>query len=603
MSSKGRSSEPGPLLPLNLKDPVPDRLVRSADNSPASSIRTSLLDDITSRQTRSQSFSLPNSSPTLVKDKKSKTPKPPARKKDECPCGKSSSGKEWLLPCSNCTQSWHNSCAGLKGNFTKPVLQSLLKTWHCPWCFKCAFPKPGKHKATKDSETLSEKVLSSAVFQEISDTVTEAIERTVKPPDLSELQKLVEAFTQQLNEFRLPVADRVPQEQLSAAPELVTSIRAESDPHECDPYSHSADFISEEQATDLISFLDQEEFKAEGSRKVAFYGERYHYKGSKNTTTRPIPNQLSVVINKIKEDFNLPYDLNQVLVNKYEQSAELPAHSDNEGSINPDSNIFTVSLGCTGKLRFTNIKSGSVQELEVEPNSLYSMSRQSQNFYKHQVLQNNTEQARYSITLRCVNWTFYNSTYAVGDSNFGRIEFGVGRGKVGAATPGMKDWAPCVSDIKPEKCASFKNVVIMCGTNDLKDSQCDVLKTYQVFKGKVEEMQEVNPHCNILVCPILPSRSREINKKINAYNRYLCSDLLHSELRVNLVQGFQEFADSQGFLKTDLHDLRTPNDKLHINTKGYCILVKLIKQAIFSLKRNKSSHVTGRLYSHVVNDR
>ena len=49
-----------------------------------------------------------------------------------------------------------------------------------------------------------------------------------------------------------------------------------------------------------------------------------------------------------------------------------------------------------------------------------------------------------------------------------------------------------------------------------------------------------------------------------------------------------------------LHDLRTPNDKLHINTKGYCILVKLIKQAIFSLKRNKSSHVTGRLYSHAV---
>ena len=89
------------------------------------------------------------------------------------------------------------------------------------------------------------------------------------------------------------------------------------------------------------------------------------------------------------------------------------------------------------------------------------MTRQSQNFYKHHVLPNNSDNVRYSITLRCVHWTNFNSTYAVGDSNFGGLEFGSGRGKVGTATPGFRDWAACVKDIIPTKCAPYRNVVVM----------------------------------------------------------------------------------------------------------------------------------------------
>ena len=59
----------------------------------------------------------------------------------------------------------------------------------------------------------------------------------------------------------------------------------------------------------------------------------------------PIPEALIPLIDKIKNDMRLQYDLNQVLVNKYENSATLPPHSDDEGSIKPDSSIFTVSLG------------------------------------------------------------------------------------------------------------------------------------------------------------------------------------------------------------------------------------------------------------------
>ena len=52
-------------------------------------------------------------------------------------------------------------------------------------------------------------------------------------------------------------------------------------PPQCDAFSSYKDnFVSEEQAADFIAFFDSEEFKVEGSRKVASYGERYHYKGS-----------------------------------------------------------------------------------------------------------------------------------------------------------------------------------------------------------------------------------------------------------------------------------------------------------------------------------
>ena len=148
---KDRISEPGPgPLSLKLKD-TPYREANSSGNSPAStsaSLNRDLLDQVI--QTRSRSLSIsgtpasqsPSTSNNLVTDSinvvagsREKISKSPTQaKSDVCPCRKSSSGRELLLPCTKCKQVWHNSCTGLKGNFTKAVLESLLKTWHCPWC-------------------------------------------------------------------------------------------------------------------------------------------------------------------------------------------------------------------------------------------------------------------------------------------------------------------------------------------------------------------------------------------------------------------------------------------------------------------------------------
>ena len=517
-----------------------------------------------------------------------------------CPCGLSSGGKAWILKCTTCNQMWHNSCVNLKGDLPKSIVNQL-DHWQCPWCFTCPFEPPKKHKSRSTAKTLVNTVLSDAIVTQIENSIKSSVANSNSEllssirKDLDKLSKGVEEFGQSAKHHSQESIEKTEIGQQGP----ISSIKSDSEPPQCEAYSYKANFISDEQAADLVSFLDQEEFTVEGTRKVSSYGEKYHYKGS-NNSNKPIPEELSWLTDKVKSELSLEYELNQVLVNKYESSAALPPHSDNEGSIRPDSCIFTVSLGCSGNIEFTHINSGSKQELSVEANSIYSMSRQSQNFYKHHVLQNNSDQVRYSITFRCVHWTFYNSTYAVGDSNFGRIEFGSGRGKVGTATPGIRDWAACVKDIVPTKCASYRNIVVMCGTNDLKDGQCDVQKTYQTFKGKIEEIRELNQNGNIFVCPILPTRDQVINQKVNAFNRYLFNDLQQANLKVIIVQGFKEFADYRGFLNTILHDKRTPNDVLHINNKGYCILVKLIKQAIFSVKNKANKNVTGRLFSDVI---
>ena len=67
------------------------------------------------------------------------------------------------------------------------------------------------------------------------------------------------------------------------------------------------------------------------------------------------------------------------------------------------------------------------------------------------------------------------------------------------------------------------------------------------------------------------------------------SDLVQSNLKVNIVHWFGAFVDKVGILKDVLHDKRTTEDVLHINETGYKIIVKCIKTDIFDVKRLKAS--------------
>ena len=77
----------------------------------------------------------------------------------------------------------------------------------------------------------------------------------------------------------------------------------------------------------------------------------------------------------------------------------------------------------------------------------------------------------------------------------------------------------------------------MSGTNDLKHDDVNVLDLYKLYKGKVEKFREFNPKGNIFICPVVPTKD---------------------------------------------------------------ILVRLIKLALFSVKRDKGKYTTGRSFRNVL---
>ena len=538
-----------------------------------------------------------NSNSETGNDSSSTESNKPRRSLKSCPCGKSSGGKSWLLNCISCSQTWHNTCANIKGEFPKSVIGSL-DNWLCPWCFVCPYEPPKGHKSGKQSTSLATAVISDSIVTQIEDAMKLCI--TSQNDELvKSIQNSLNTLAGEVKSFQVQVKTQSP----TLSPDHCTNqpiesitedVTTESGPEQ--PFlDYKPEFVTEEYAAELRQFLDQEAFIPEGKRSVASYGEKYKYMGSKSQGTKPIPEVFKPLLDKLNGD--LGYELNQVLVNRYSgPDALLPKHSDNEYDINPESDIFTLSIGDSATVKFSSTFTSDKSELPVENRSLYSMKRSSQNFYTHQIDANPNNSVRYSITIRSIHWTFLNSLHAIGDSNFGKIQFGEGKGKVGKSTPGKRDWAATVSDIVPSNSMSYKNVVTMVGTNDLKLPNCDVMGTYKKYKGKLEQIRELNPRCNIYVCPVLPSRSHKINERIFEFNRLLFNDLVISNLKISLVRGLGDFLDRGNILRSALHDQRTNEDVLHINDQGYRILVKCIKHAIFSSKSTKGS--TGRTYAN-----
>ena len=190
-----------------------------------------------------------------------------------------------------------------------------------------------------------------------------------------------------------------------------------------------------------------------------------------------MPKELQPLLEKAQELCKVGKDhlLNLALVNYYPSKSKstdppsyMPAHSDNEFDIAPGSEIATFSLGATRTISFSEIHGSGSSNIDVEHNSLYTMTRRSQAFYKHSMLDVEATGERYSITLRCANPNLSRSTVIMGDSNTKDISFGEGKGKIGERYPGERVKAGRIRDIDPSRCVEFSNVVLVCGTNDLR---------------------------------------------------------------------------------------------------------------------------------------
>ena len=445
-------------------------------------------------------------------------------------------------------------------------------------------------------DTNNNKQLQSDLNSQIltSTVISEAVDKAMKQHSSDIEQKLCELHN---------VVSKLSQPQSSLSSSEVPHHESGITPNCSDePVSHNLkhidtytdNYIATDTSTALKDFLSKEKFKMEGNRGVVKYGDAYNYMGN-NSKPKPLPPCIKNVMDKLNEEFTGgKYTLNSCLVNKFQgPEASLPPHSDDEYDIDPDSDIFTITIGDTMDIEFRDIIQGEEIKHTPQPNSLYIMSRNSQNFYQHRIDSDASFTGeRYSITFRCVHWRFLNSTCIMGDSNTSKIEFGCDRKQIGKSTPGKQEFAAIVEDIDAKCCASYSNVVLMVGTNNLKKnnvSVADVKAIYSTYKGKILEIKKLNKRCKIFVVPVLPTKLVTVNRKIMIFNDFILHDLRQSIDSVSIVGGSARFLDrATGLLSESLSKYH--NDPLHINSAGVGMLVKFIKESIFQRKQGRKTH-------------
>ena len=356
-------------------------------------------------------------------------------------------------------------------------------------------------------------------------------------------------------------------------------------------------FLNDTECSDLINILSKYDFVQKNGHSVFTFGEPYRYTGSaKNQKYVDFPGELKLILDKINEargeDDIAP--LTSCLVNRFDgPDSFLREHSDDERSIDPDSKIYTVSLGCNRTVHYTENGTGKKFIHVAKPGSLYTMTRKSQHYYQHEIKpETEATKTRYSLTFRSINWRNRKSTLLIGDSNTAKLQFGSGLGKFGSSLPGKKVWAPTLDDINPSDCIGYSNVVILCGINDIKSryvtTKDDMKIIYDNLASKVKQIQSLCKGIKIVVCPILPTKLHDLNRKAVHFNSFIFNDLIINNYGVEYIWGLNSFLDNNGLLIKG--ELVKDNDYLHLNNMGARKLGKMIKQHFFPA--NKFSNNT-----------
>ena len=374
-------------------------------------------------------------------------------------------------------------------------------------------------------------------------------------------------------------------------------------------------FLSVDETTELNTMLGALPFSTVNKRSVASFGEEYHYNGAPKSNSSVIPSPIKNIIQKIHDDpLYGDEKINQVVINKYSGNAHLPEHSDNESTIRPHSNIFTVTIGHALPIVFKNKVTQKESKLEPVEGSLYAMSMESQHHWSHRIdMANLTNTSCYSITFRSVGKNFKNSTIIIGDSNTKHLKFSTGqhreKGTFGYNMPGERVETFHISQIDERKCLGYQNLVIHCGINDIRDNSpgrqmsdpqpTEVKKHFHNLAQKIVDIKNLCPNSSIVVNPLLPTKSQKLNQRVLEFNSLLF-EFLANDNRGEGVRStnFTDFVDYEhGVLKEEYGVWDTTNnsyskrDILHMGKQGIRLLARIVRDSVYT------KLVTSRSYS------
>ena len=341
----------------------------------------------------------------------------------------------------------------------------------------------------------------------------------------------------------------------------------------------------------LQSFQEYQYIKSQDSERDVFFFGEYDYKyGNVKHPASEIPPILKSVIDKIirhSPDANI----NSCLITRYTSGQScIPSHQDNEPFIDPNSDIYTLSIGCTRSMIFKNIKDSSTTDVKLMNNNLLSFSRYSQEFWTHGIPKDESTTCRYSLTFRYLAPMFLNSTLIMGDSNTNNLNFGSGKNTFGIWMPGMRIKAGRIQDVpEPSKIkAAYRHFVIHTGINDIRSQNPKPIPVLasNLFK-KCTSFLNCFPKCKVHISLLLPSKDPMLNISINQFNS-LVVQFCMSQNNCTFVDN-SNLADPAGFLYPHLgRHTREGNpkhdDAVHLGSKGISTFCMNIKKQIVKMR-------------------
>lgn len=137
------------------------------------------------------------------------------------------------------------------------------------------------------------------------------------------------------------------------------------------------------------------------SRKTVSYGKPYNYSGMEYQFL-PFPEYISRIASVIED--KIGYTANNCLINFYNGGkSKMGFHSDQTDLLFEGTGIAIVSLGNKRTIRFKNkINTDLVHDIDLQPNSLFYMTKEVQKFWLHAILPDpeNENSERISLTYR-----------------------------------------------------------------------------------------------------------------------------------------------------------------------------------------------------------
>lgn len=561
------------------------------------------------------------------------------QQKDKCPCSRSDPSSSYVK-CAKCKQQWHNKCSNLIGLDQKAIKK--LEHWYCPRCYTCPYLCDIPATLYTEFQSVKDSILNSSMSkanlssfdstdlkQEIAllRSVVDDMSKRIPPepaqqaslPVLNNIEGNLALLTERVLSLGQSLSSTEPCP--AAAPNSATdghnraqlqppmvpntqspSLRQVATP--CEPYLHyKPGSIPDDIKRELLDHFKANETNftpmRDGSRDVLYYGEHsYKYTGHEHPK-KEMPPVISKLLSLAKETLapnQETINLNSCLVTRYKTSANhIPLHRDDEPVIDPESLIITASLGASRTMSFENNDQSQQETLTLEDGSMLSCSRFSQDFWKHGIIpesQPSDEGERISLTFRNISPHYINSTIILGDSNTTHIRFGSTAGTLGAWMPGKRVKAghiealPAATEIGP-----YRNIIIHTGINSISNPSHRKSDNYLLhfLENRCKEISSVYPRSKICLSTLLPTRSRQLNRRVEEFNQGILD--ISFRLKNVLIVDNSIF----GPVLSDEHGRwdsikRQPlaTDALHLGKKGIRQFAMNIKSVIFRRRKSQS---------------